>query len=165
MESPEDDFIDITKEAENMNLSTIKCAVSILSLTLCGAVYAEKPGGTDSTTGYLGHTSSTFDGTTGMNGLYGACQADYGQGAIVCSQVQLFESPSIGNAVINHPTGMWVRPTLIHGAREYMGGGLTAPMICPGSTSGEGMIVDTKFVVRYESCVTALPAACCRSSS
>ena len=123
--------------------------------------------------GYLGRTSSSFDGSTPLSGWYAACQEEYGGQAVMCNTKQIFESPSLAN--IEPPaSGMWVVPIFVGGgtgsgspvyfySREYAGtlfqGGVSG--LCFGSSSiGTAMLPNLS--AGPTTCNVAIPVACCR---
>ena len=112
---------------------------------------------------YVGHTSSLLGGTAGLPGIYAACQADYGDGAIMCTSVDLHESPSIAGATIQGANYMWVRPVLIPPKIDVTAGWNfgTGGSLCTYG-AGTGAAVSTSFHVTHRPCTESLPAACCR---
>jgi hypothetical protein len=143
---------------------------AILTLSLSAAVMAKDP-----LAGYLGQTSSPFDGDTNRAQLYAACQADYGEGALLCSTKDLFDSPAIAGVLVPG-SGMWARPHIVqmsyNGATgnsvavDYSGLFQNADTFnaCATATSGN----DANYITHFwwfqttGACADARPAACCR---
>ena len=120
-------------------------------------------------TGFLGDTTTLYIGNGGVWPMYAGCQADYGDGAKVCSSKQLLESYSSGDAPINGDGTMWVRPYIVAATRDgngkpavidYSGYESEYVQVCPGA-QGRGF---TKAAVNFTmgECSVSRTAACCR---
>jgi len=152
-----------------------KLFTAVLLMSVSGLVVSapkEGAGGGGATTGYLGQTNSSYDGDTNMAGLYAACQADYGDGALVCNTKDLFESPSIAGETIP-ASGMWVRPFVLgvtgddtssQFGIDYTGTISTNFKNCAiANGANDGNIVTPYWQFSTNGlCSTARPAACCR---
>jgi hypothetical protein len=117
--------------------------------------------------GYLGMTSSSYDGSAIISGWTAACQADYGSQAAVCNTKQIFESHGLAN--ITPPNdGMWVTPFVVGGSGssyvEYGGAGFQSrKAFCFNNSSGyQGTTIRYDFQVLNATCNLELPIACCR---
>jgi len=150
-----------------------------LMVSLSSVAMAEKPGAQPAQqAGYLGYTSSTFDGDTNMAGLYAACQLEY-EGARVCNTKELFESPSIAGEIVP-ANGMWARPYIVSMspamlgdssrstlfALDYSGayaGAASFPTCTIANGANDGNYISTYWQFRTDGlCSTERPAACCR---
>jgi hypothetical protein len=120
-----------------------------------------------SVSGYLGITSSSYDGSALISGWTAACQTDYGSQAAVCNTKQIFESHGLAN--ITPPNdGMWVTPFVVGGSGssyvEYGGAGFQSrKAFCFNNSSGyQGAMIRYDFQVLNAACNLELPIACCR---
>jgi hypothetical protein len=87
-----------------------------LSALVIGAPKDGGGGGGEAATGYLGHTSATFDGSASLSSMFAACQTDFEDAqAVVCTSKQILESPSIATLTISPGSSMWVRPFVVGG--------------------------------------------------
>lgn len=156
-----------------MKLKLVSTFIAALSVAVAShAARPVEPQPTEST-GYLGVTSVSFDGSAGLADLYAACQSDFGAGAKVCNTQQLLESPNIAGQSPGS-VGAWVRPSVVgydgvgvaadYSSRIFSTTSVSSAASCGGSTDidSKGLIVDSKFFVRTERCDVARPAVCCR---
>lgn len=106
--------------------------------------------------GYLGMTSSSYDGSSTLRDGTAACQSEYGSQAVVCSVEQIIDSPRLVD--ITPPVdGMWLR-RWENGLSGYW---CTAP-VDPELPLERGIALNNNFQVTSYYCGTSRPIACCR---
>tara|TARA_R110002072_G_scaffold69323_1_gene168075 strand:+ start:397 stop:768 length:372 start_codon:yes stop_codon:yes gene_type:complete len=109
---------------------------------------------------YVGYTSSTF-APPNLPDVYAACQADFGDGAIMCTSGEFQASPSLAGASI--PSSLWVLPAAPQ-AQSFLNSGQPSNYydgLC-ATNKDYGLGVRATGQLTIVACATAIPAACCR---